>query len=105
MKQAVYDLTEQQHVIFQLRILKPAVSVKILEVLYYIWKYPETYDKELVRNGKYKNIPTVNITLINMVDMGLLEQDLTRKRKKILIPEISSRIFNEDVSYTIKLKK
>jgi hypothetical protein len=107
-----YDLkvTEQQNFIIQLRILRPELPLRTLEVLYYVWKYPDTYAKELIKAKMYKNLPVVNTTLSNLTDMELLigeresqEGTHIKTMKRKLSPILESRIVKGSTEINIKL--
>ena len=86
-----YNLTvsEKQNFIVQLRILRPELPLRTLEVLYYVWKYPTSFSQELVKAGLYKNLPVVNTTIGNLTDMELL---IATKTEKGLVRELNPTI-------------
>jgi len=97
-------VNEKQNFLIQLRILKPDLPLRTLEVLYYVWKYPDNFAQELVKAAMYKNLPVVNTTISNLTDMELLIATKTEKGlKRELNPEIKSKIVKGSTEIRIKL--
>lgn len=99
-------VTEKQNFLIQLRILRPDLSMKTLEVLYYVWKFPDSFQKELVKDKLYKNYHVVNTSLTNMTDMELLESVKEgRNMRRILSPGISKHIHIGSVEIRLTLNQ
>ena len=88
------ELSGKEIAMLQLRIMKPMLSWKTIETLYYVWKYPDSHEHEIVKNKLYKNRVTAATTLQMLYDQELLESETVnafdpesnkkvRKRKKL----------------------
>lgn len=108
MKSILYKavVTEKENFMTQVRILRPDLSLKVIEVLYYIWKYPDSYEQELIKQKLYKSLPVITVSLSNITDMELLENiKIDKRTKKILSTELSSKIVSGPVKIIIELNE
>jgi len=108
MKSIVYKATvnEMQNFMTQIRVLRPDLSLKVIEVLYYVWKYPDSYEQELIKNKMYKSLPVITVSLSNITDMELLENvKVDKKTKKVLSKELATKIVTGPVKIVIELNE
>ena len=108
MKKVNYNLSvsERENILLQLRLLLPEVDFRKLEIMYYVWKYPTEYAQKMLADKMYASIPAIQATLVNLVNMELLDNKIEEGKKlKIVHPSISKGLVNDSVQISLTLNQ